>query len=480
MDEQDNPAAEQSSLPKPAGARRTRRPIWGRRTWMRDSSNWVKENWKIILPIIPLLLFAFVFIYVSVERYSTMIVEPFEVPKQYENRGYPPSVFSQRVIDHIRFLEASILSQRPKLDIAVASELPKIQDFELPGTKLSLAGLVDAVLDVLNLQPKHFGGEVKLSYCESENNPKCPEEATITFHVSGHGVDKRAVAVSVILRKSDPETAAKESAVWILSKLDPYTLGAYMGLNRGDVLDAERALQPILDEPGKYKPSYLSEVYSVWGAVLSKSGRIDEGAQMYQKAIELDPKNAEPWDNWAIDRANGGDDKGALGKFEKAIEANPKSSMTLQNWCEFLSERERNREALEKCHAAIDVDPSNAMAYNTLGGILLTVGKNEEAIDYFRKATQYDEGWSEPYTNWGSALRQMKHFHEAETKYRKASELDRRNPNTYMNWSGVLFDLHEYDQAIEKARIAVQLDPSLKPALDDLLGGIEEEKKKGN
>jgi tetratricopeptide (TPR) repeat protein len=474
MNELDNAAVSQSGSPKPVNVHKTRRPVWRRRTWIRDSSKWAKKNWKIIL----LLLVAFVFIYVTVERYSTMIIEPFEVPSQYINQGYPPSVFSQRVIYNIRFLEATIHSQQPKPEIAVASELPKIQDFRLPGTQLSIAGLVDTVLDVLNRQPKHFGGEVKLSYCESGDDSKCP--ATITFHVSGRGVDKRALAVSVALRKSDPETAARESAVWILSRLDPYTLGAYMGLVLGDVVDAQRALQPILDEPSHYEPSYLSRVYSLWGAVLSKNGRIDEGARMYQKAIDLDPKNAEPWDNWAIDRARVGDKDGALGKFEKAIEANPTSSVTLQNWCGFLSQQGRFNEALEKCHASIAVDPSNARAYNTLGGTLLMIGKNDESIDYFRKAIQYDEGWSEPYTNWGSALRQMGHFHDAETKYRKASELDPLNPNTYLNWSGVLFNLHEYDQSINKAKIAVQLAPNLQPALDDLLKGIEKEKKKGN
>jgi len=76
----------------------------------------------------------------------------------------------------------------------------------------------------------------------------------------------------------------------------------------------------------------------------------------YNKAIELDPKNAKFW--------------------------NDKSSS--------LCHLERHKEALEASENAIELDPTNASAWSNKGTMLGCLERYEEALKAFNKAIELD------------------------------------------------------------------------------------------
>jgi tetratricopeptide (TPR) repeat protein len=413
------------------------------------------------------------FVVISVERFYSTTIEPFEVPKAYEKIGYTPTVFSRRVVDRIKVIQATIKAAIEEPNITVREEEPL--DIQLLGSGLSLTKLIDEILDHLNLHPKRFNGEVKLNYCQ--HSQSCPDQATITFYASGRGFPKNDPAISVALHASDPETAVEEAAIFVLERLDPYRLAAYVGLVGHDSGRAQRFLQPTFDLTVRHDSAYISQVYSLWGAILDQDGKRDEAVQAYEESIRFDSRNASAYDNWALHLARLGDVRGAAAMFQQAIEANPRSANTLTNWCSFLHGLSNHRaEARAKCEAAVKIDPSNARALNALGMIEVENNEAPESIVCFRKAIQQDRGWSEPYTNWGVALRSQKKYSEAATKFRQATELDPRNWVAFKNWSGTLLELHNYQEAIEKAKIAIQLQPQLEPMMGELLKEIERDK----
>jgi len=153
-----------------------------------------------------------------------------------------------------------------------------------------------------------------------------------------------------------------------------------------------------ISEAIKYYKSFINKgfedkrVFSNYGLLLIRLGKLKEAEFFTRKALQLNP-------NYAIAHSNLGGILKELGKLKEAE----------------LSTRK-----------ALELNPNIANAHSNLGGILLDLGKLKEAELFTRKALELNPNNAIAHSNLGGILRDLGKLKEAELSTRKALEL---NPN---------------------------------------------------
>ena len=114
----------------------------------------------------------------------------------------------------------------------------------------------------------------------------------------------------------------------------------------------------------------------------------------------------------------------AVREFEKATELNPDQAESYNNLALSYSGLDRAEEAISNFSRAIELNPDFAEAYSNLGLIYYKRADYEEAVDLFNQALQRNERYALAYLNLGNALYQQKRYDEATKSWEKAIELD--------------------------------------------------------
>ena len=119
-------------------------------------------------------------------------------------------------------------------------------------------------------------------------------------------------------------------------------------------------------------------IYNDLGFVLEREGLPDEAAEMYRKAVKLDPGSASAQYNLGSSLARSGKYADAESHLRKALKINPNS----QNYTGLgivLWQLGRKDEAIDSLRAAIKADPKNATAQQKLAEIQQSPGRADAA-----------------------------------------------------------------------------------------------------
>jgi protein O-GlcNAc transferase len=194
-----------------------------------------------------------------------------------------------------------------------------------------------------------------------------------------------------------------------------------------------------------------------------------------QRAAELNP-TVDAYDNWGNVLKELGRLDEAKTKFEKAIAINPRVSNGYNQLGQLYLEEKKWDEATEQFKKAIGLVPRWGNYYYNLGRALRGGGKLNDAIIAFREATENrpDHAWA--YAQWGVTLAEADRkanpvvaedtVRLAEEKLSKAAELMPRNA-TVMKTVGEGYELlGRPDQAIAFYRRAIALDPKANASLN--------------
>ncbi len=201
------------------------------------------------------------------------------------------------------------------------------------------------------------------------------------------------------------------------------------------------------------------------GAILNARGKQKEAVKAFQRAANIDPRNAQYLSNLGEIERQRGKLPEALAALTQAVSLNPKSSQAHNNLGIVHFERREYQRAVECYEKAIALKKHFPEAHNNLGNALRALGRQEEALDHYQRALIYRENYPEVYNNMASILRDQDQIAEAEHSYRKAIELRPKYLEAYSNLAGLLA---ENDQPIEALRIlgdALRVNPKYVPAL---------------
>jgi tetratricopeptide (TPR) repeat protein len=181
------------------------------------------------------------------------------------------------------------------------------------------------------------------------------------------------------------------------------------------------ALQP-LTAAAKYLPDDPS-VHLNLGNALGRSGRLEEAAASYGRALAIQPDFAEAHDNLGDVQLELGRPAEAAVSFRRAIRIRPDFAGAHQNLGKVLLRLGRNDEALDSCRHAIRLTPDRAEAHNSLGNVLSRLAQPEGAIASFRRAIALQPDFAEAHANLANALRSIGRLDEAVEGYRLALQI---------------------------------------------------------
>ena len=173
--------------------------------------------------------------------------------------------------------------------------------------------------------------------------------------------------------------------------------------------------------------------------VFSKTGKVDEAKNVYQKILNSDPAN--------------------LKAKEGIVSLNLSIINKLNNIGHSLYKQGKLDEAIEVFNKVIFYKPNSAEAYYNIATILIKKNKLEASINANKKAIFYDPELIQAHFNMGIALQDLGKLNEAVEAYKKAISLKPDYTEAYFHIGRALCDLGKYHIAFEAYNHAILLNP---------------------
>ena len=231
------------------------------------------------------------------------------------------------------------------------------------------------------------------------------------------------------------------------------------------------------------------------GYLYGIQNRHQKSLEYFEKAANINPKNAIIWSARAIDHIGMNQYSNALECIDIAININPKLDEDLEfhylkglaldklkRYEEALDSFEeavkldpqkvdahykkgiafgklkRYEEALESFEKVVKLDSQRADAWYSKGATLNNLMRYEEALESFEKVVELDSQKADAWTGKGTALNNLEHYEEALKSFEKAIELDSRKANAWYGKGAALNNLMRYEDALESFEKAIELD----------------------
>ncbi len=139
------------------------------------------------------------------------------------------------------------------------------------------------------------------------------------------------------------------------------------------------------------------------GRTLYNLGRYDDAIMCYDKAIGIDPDNADSWNNKGRAMYFLGRYYEAITSLNKAIEIDPDNAVAWNYTGRAMYHLDKYDEAIKCYDKAIGINPKDAEAWNNKGNALNSLGRYEESVSSYDKAIKIDPSYAGVWNNKGLA-----------------------------------------------------------------------------
>jgi eukaryotic-like serine/threonine-protein kinase len=196
--------------------------------------------------------------------------------------------------------------------------------------------------------------------------------------------------------------------------------------------------------------------YIVLGGILEDTGNHDLAIHQFQRALSLDPRNAEAWAGIASSYAKGGRISEAEAAYVKSASLRPDDWFGPYALGNFYYSVGRQKEAIVQLRRAGELSPDNAALYLNLGDALLNSGDVRllpEAESNLQKSIAINKTY-EAYSSLGVLYEVQRRYSEGLVACEKATQI---NGNSYDAWNNLAIayesvgDAENADAARKKA-----------------------------
>ena len=141
----------------------------------------------------------------------------------------------------------------------------------------------------------------------------------------------------------------------------------------------------------------------------------------------------------------------AIEAYQKAIELNPKHSEAYNNLGNIYLSMGQSEKALEAVKQALNLKPNFVFAYNTLGTIYIHLNEIDKALEAYQRAIELNPHFSLGFYNLGVTYGDLKENQKAIDTYNRAIDLDPENELAYCNLFEIqLISLGELNPHLKK------------------------------
>ncbi len=189
-----------------------------------------------------------------------------------------------------------------------------------------------------------------------------------------------------------------ESAAFFEAGLQiaPQHIGARMSLGEtqlgaGNPVEAHAAFEDALARaPGDEIREWALRAALAAGRERARNGIWDDAHRLFERALELDPRNVDARNSLGLVAERQGDADTARGHYERALVIEADYTPAILNLASVRMQMGELEAAVELFSRAVALAPSSYEAYNGLGIAMARQGRNDEAEAAFRKALAID------------------------------------------------------------------------------------------
>ncbi|HLX18118.1 MAG TPA: tetratricopeptide repeat-containing glycosyltransferase family protein [Bradyrhizobium sp.] len=203
------------------------------------------------------------------------------------------------------------------------------------------------------------------------------------------------------------------------------------------------------------KTDYLTSL----GTVLAKLGRYEEALKAFDKAVQLNPLDADLWRNLGnvlVDMERPAD---AILSFQHALKLNPRHWDAAGKAGRLLFERQRFEEALACFDLCDDLQPNDSQTLHCRALVLHKLRRLEEALADNERALALDPANADTLSNIGNVLRTLGRNEEALSWFDRSLELQPNSRGVLTNKAIALVDLRRFDEAFAAYHRAIAIEP---------------------
>ncbi len=224
-------------------------------------------------------------------------------------------------------------------------------------------------------------------------------------------------------------------------------------------IGAQSPAKPPFDDPRVER--LKGAVFQLCDAAINYAakGQYDRAIALFSKALEINPRYAEAYNNRGIAYAKGkGQYDKAISDYDKAIEINPRYAEAYNNRAIAYCDSQKFDKAISDYTKAIEINPRYTEAYNNRGVAYEKKGQFDKAISDFSIALEINPRYAEAYNNRGIAYAKGKgQYEKALSDFLKAIEINPVNADIYDN-RGITYErLGDKEKACSDWKKACQL-----------------------
>ncbi len=188
--------------------------------------------------------------------------------------------------------------------------------------------------------------------------------------------------------------------------------------------------------------------------------RFGKAIEAYEKAIQLDSKNASAYSGKGSALYELKQYQEALAAYEHAIQFDPTLAAAYKGKADTLGLLKRYEEALVAYDQAIRLASHDAHLYISKGKTLLSLKNYGYALAVYEQALRLAPKNVLVYTGKGTAHLGLKQYQEALVAFKRAVELAPNDASAYNRLGLALDNLQRYDEALRAYERAIELDPN--------------------
>lgn len=200
--------------------------------------------------------------------------------------------------------------------------------------------------------------------------------------------------------------------------------------------------------------------HMILGNAYYERGRTDEAVAQYERALEIEPHDADTHVALGIALSARGDAAGAIAHYETAIVLNDRHALAEANFGAVLARLGRGDEAAAHYLRALEIDPEHPVALNGLAHLHAERGESAEARTLFERGVTANPFDAKLWRGYGLFLAKSGDRTAAIEAFQTALGLDWMDADTHNNLAVVLLETGDVAGAVRHFETALELDPN--------------------
>ena len=222
-------------------------------------------------------------------------------------------------------------------------------------------------------------------------------------------------------------------------------------INLKNYFKAEQFLKKVINIHNTDELNYL------YGNILKIQNKFYEAIDLFKKAISLNNKFSEAYNNLANTQKKIGDNENAENNYIQAIKSNKSNFGAFFNLANLYRSEKKFEKAIDNYQKVLELNPQFVESMNNIGSINLILGNFENGIKYFKEAIEIDKFNSESYYNYVSAKKILENdeiFIKLQNLVEEEKLPEVQNFKMYYSLSKSYFDIDNKDLAFKYLELA--------------------------